>query len=151
MWEEALVNELVKHFDNHFNASFFSFPHVTKKTFSDCSYGGELARLGGLARLGEIIFIPRSYGIFYLSSIKKFCYVAGKRLFDQVVFTIKWRKSIMQNKYSYIINFWKAKQNWLKKILSHLAGRAHLRVFTLAVHAAYCLRIIYFSRTQNFV
>ena len=39
--------------------------------FRGCSYGGELARLGGLARLGEIIFIPRSYGILYLSSIKK--------------------------------------------------------------------------------
>ena len=26
-----------------------------------CSYGGELARLGGLAGLGEMIFIPRSY------------------------------------------------------------------------------------------
>ena len=37
-----------------------------------CSYGGELARLRGLARLGEMIFIPRSHGIFYLSSIKKF-------------------------------------------------------------------------------
>ena len=37
----------------------------------DCSYGGELARLGGLDRLGEMIFIPRSDGIFYLSSIKK--------------------------------------------------------------------------------
>ena len=37
-----------------------------------CSYGSELARLGGLARLGEMIFIPRSCGIFYLSSIKKF-------------------------------------------------------------------------------
>ena len=36
------------------------------------SYGGELARLGGLARLGEMIFIPLSYGIIYLSSIKKF-------------------------------------------------------------------------------
>ena len=33
---------------------------------------GELAGLGGLAGLGEMIFIPRSYGIFYLSSIKKF-------------------------------------------------------------------------------
>ena len=37
-----------------------------------CSYGGELAHLGGLAHLGEMIFIPRSYEIFYLSSIKKF-------------------------------------------------------------------------------
>ena len=41
-------------------------------SFRGCSYGGELARLGGLAHLGEMIFIPRSYGIFYLSSIKKF-------------------------------------------------------------------------------
>ena len=37
-----------------------------------CSYGGELSRLGGLARLGERIIIPRSYGIFYLSPVKKF-------------------------------------------------------------------------------
>ena len=37
-----------------------------------CSYGSELARLSGLARLGEMIFISRSCGIFYLSSIKKF-------------------------------------------------------------------------------
>ena len=37
-----------------------------------CSYGSELARLGGLALLREMIFIPRSCGIFYLSSIKKF-------------------------------------------------------------------------------
>ena len=27
----------------------------------------ELARLRGLARLGEVIFIPRSYGMFYLT------------------------------------------------------------------------------------
>ena len=52
-----------------------------------CSYGGELARLGGLAHLGEMIFIPRSYGIFYLSSIKKFV-MSLERPFDQVVFTI---------------------------------------------------------------
>ena len=32
----------------------------------------ELARLGGLAYLSEMIFIPRSYEIFYLTSIKKF-------------------------------------------------------------------------------
>ena len=37
-----------------------------------CSYGGGLAQLGGLAHLGEMIFTPRSYGIFYLSSIKNF-------------------------------------------------------------------------------
>ena len=37
-----------------------------------CSYGGELARLGGLAILGEMTFIPRLHGIFYLSSTKKF-------------------------------------------------------------------------------
>ena len=36
-----------------------------------CSYGGELAWLSGLARLGEMIFIPRSHGIFYLSSVKE--------------------------------------------------------------------------------
>ena len=32
----------------------------------------ELARLGGLAYLSEMIFIPRSHEIFYLTSIKKF-------------------------------------------------------------------------------
>ena len=37
-----------------------------------CLYRDELARLGWLERLGEMIFIPRSHGIFYLSSIKKF-------------------------------------------------------------------------------
>ena len=31
-----------------------------------CSYGGELGHLG------EMIFMLRSYGIFYLSSVKKF-------------------------------------------------------------------------------
>ena len=31
-----------------------------------------MAQLRGLARLGEMIFVPRSRGIFYLSSIKKF-------------------------------------------------------------------------------
>ena len=29
----------------------------------------------------------------------------------------------------YLINIWKVKQNWLKKMLSHLAGLAHLCVF----------------------
>ena len=56
-----------------------------------CPYGGELTRLGGLARVGEMIFIPRSYGIFYLSSIKKFVKLRKfelNRLFDQIVFTI---------------------------------------------------------------
>ena len=37
-----------------------------------CSHGGDLARLGGLACLGEMVFITRSYEISYLSSIKKF-------------------------------------------------------------------------------
>ena len=46
--------------------------NIQNVTPRDCSYGGELARLGGPARLGEMIFVPRSYGIFYLSSIKKF-------------------------------------------------------------------------------
>ena len=49
------------------------------KAFKDC--GGELARLGGLACLGEVIFIPRSYGIFYLISIKKFVMLPEKDCF----------------------------------------------------------------------
>ena len=55
--------------------------------FRGCSYGGERARLGGLAHLGEMIFIPRSYGIFCVSSTKRFLRPV-KRMFDQVVFTI---------------------------------------------------------------
>ena len=55
--------------------------------FRGCSYGGELARLGRLAGLGEMIFIPRSYGISYLSSIRKFFMLLEKKI-DQVVFTI---------------------------------------------------------------
>ena len=46
--------------------------NIFQNALRGCSYGGELARLSGLARLGEMIFIPRSYGIFCLSSIKKF-------------------------------------------------------------------------------
>ena len=46
--------------------------YETFKSLRGCSHRGELARLGGLAHLGEMIFIPRLYGIFYLSSIKKF-------------------------------------------------------------------------------
>ena len=34
---------------------------------------------------------------------QKVCYVAGKTLFDQIFFTTRWRKAIMQNKCSYII------------------------------------------------
>ena len=48
------------------------------EAFRDCSYGGELAQLDGLALLGEVIFIPRSYGMFYLSSIKKFVILPEK-------------------------------------------------------------------------
>ena len=46
-----------------------SAEHVSMVTsqilLSGTSYGGELARLGGLTRLGEMVFIPCSYGIFY--------------------------------------------------------------------------------------
>ena len=57
------------------------FFHISPKSFlfnflfvqlRGCSYEGELARLGGLALLGEMIFIPCLYGIFFLISIKKF-------------------------------------------------------------------------------
>ena len=39
----------------------------SKRCLRACSWG-ELARLHGLARLGEVIFIPHSYGIFYLTA-----------------------------------------------------------------------------------
>ena len=87
--------------------------------FRCCSYGGKLAPLGGLARLGEMIFIPRSYGIFYLSSIKKFVMSLKKIVWSS---SKQWLKAIMQNKCSY-------KLYYLKKTLSRLAGLAHLRVF----------------------
>ena len=54
------------------NSYFGKTWNICKKKLvhKGCSYGGELARLGGegLARLGEMIFILRSYGIFYPSS-----------------------------------------------------------------------------------
>ena len=56
---------------NKFNKALASFVCLTSDALRGCLYGSQLARLGGLARLGEMIFIPRSYGIFYLSSIKK--------------------------------------------------------------------------------
>ena len=46
---------------------------LCKHGLKGLSYGGELDWLGELALPGEMIFIPRSYGIFY---------VAGKRLFN---------------------------------------------------------------------
>ena len=50
--------------------------HLKKYSFltlvTGCLYGSELSRLGGLNDQDEMIFIPRSYGIFYLSSVKKF-------------------------------------------------------------------------------
>ena len=89
--------------------------HIQRRIiiFRVCSCGGELARLSRLARLGEAIFIPRSHRIFYLRSIKKF----EKPL---------WRTNMFLY---YLINLWKVKQNWLKKMLSHLARLAHLWVF----------------------
>ena len=52
------------------------------KYFKGLFIWGEVAQLGELAPLGEMIFSPCSYGIFYLTSIKKFFYVAGKDRFD---------------------------------------------------------------------
>ena len=37
--------------------------------------------LGGTAHLGEMIFITRSYGIIYLTSIKKFVMLLEKDCF----------------------------------------------------------------------
>ena len=68
--------------------SIFSGTFFWGDFFPGGIFPGTLARLGGLARLGEMIFIPRSYRIFYLSSIKKFVTSLEKRLFDQLVFTV---------------------------------------------------------------
>ena len=92
-------------------------PGETKKqSFAEfklrcCLYGGKLARLGGLAYLGETSFIPRSYEISYLSSIKKFVMSLEKECFNSK----QWCKAIMQNKCFNLINIWKTKQSWLKK------------------------------------
>ena len=66
---------------------------------------GKLARIGGLGHLGEMIFISRSYGIFYLISIKKFVISLKKDYFDHVVLggfkflsifkNKQWRKAVM--------------------------------------------------------
>ena len=65
---------------------------------------GELARLSGLAHLGEIIFIPRCHGIFCLSSVKKFIMSLEK---DRLM------KHVLMSKCSYtnyLINIWKKKK-----------------------------------------
>ena len=57
------------------------------KFFLEVFIWGGLTRQGGLAHLGEMIFIPRSYEIFYLTSIKIFV-MSLEKDFDHVVF--KW-------------------------------------------------------------
>ena len=42
----------------------------------------ELAQVGGLTHPGEVIFIPRSYGIFYLILMKKFVISLEKDCLD---------------------------------------------------------------------
>ena len=83
---------------------------------------GELARLSGLAHLGDMNFIPRCYGIFCLSSVKKLVMSLEKNCL---------MKHVLMGNCSYtnyLINIWK-KKNWLKKTLSYLARLAHLGVF----------------------
>ena len=61
---------------------------------------------------------------------QKVCYIAGKKLFDQVVFIIDSdAKPSYRTNVLILFNIWKTKQSWLKKSLSHLAGLAHLHVF----------------------
>ena len=67
---------------------------------------------------------------------QKVCYVAEKRLFDKVIFTIRWRKSNMQNKCSYIIWHLKSKTKLIKEntIPPCWAGplaRVHMKNFHL--------------------
>ena len=45
-----------------------------------------LTPISRLAHSGEMIFIPRSYEIFYLTSIKKVVMALEKDCFDHVVF-----------------------------------------------------------------
>ena len=79
----------------------FVFPIILRiPSLSGRLYGGELARLGGLARLGEMIFISRSYRIFCPSSIKNF---VKQIVWSSSFYSKIWRKAIMQSKCSYII------------------------------------------------
>ena len=77
---------------------------------------GELARLGGLAHLGEIIFIPRSYVHMesYISFQSKSLLYRWKKIvwprsflsgfkILSIFCTEQWRKVVIQNKCSYII------------------------------------------------
>ena len=57
-----------------------------KHQIRGCSYEKELARLGWLAHLDELIFISRSYGVFYLTSSKNFDVLLEKDCFDHAAF-----------------------------------------------------------------
>ena len=66
---------LLIYFDKLVKHLFTCFLHpLSSTTAATFVWGcwGELVRLDGLAHLGQIIFISRSYEIFYLISIKKF-------------------------------------------------------------------------------
>ena len=65
---KQLVSTFLKDWDSK-NLKKFSRNYMKLR---GCSRGGELARISGMARLGEMVFIPSSHRIFYLSSIKKF-------------------------------------------------------------------------------
>ena len=95
-----------------------------------CPYGGELTRLGGLARVGEMIFIPRSYGIFYLSSIKKFV-MSLEKDWSSSFYNKQWCKAIMQN----ICSYNKAKlikENSIRPCRVGPLAHVHLKNFHLA-------------------
>ena len=53
-----------------------------------CSYEGELAQLGGIACLGEMIFIPRSYGMKSSILVQSKSLLCRWKKIDQVIFTI---------------------------------------------------------------
>ena len=77
-----------------------------------CSYEGELAQLGGIARLGEMIFIPRSYGMksSILVQSKSLLCRWKKIVWSSNFYNKQWCKAIMQNKCSYIIYLTSEKQ-----------------------------------------
>ena len=69
---------LSKGFKRSVNWNEYKSKSEDKNTLRGCSYGSDLAWLSRLARLGEMIVIPCSHGIFYLSSIKKFAMLLEK-------------------------------------------------------------------------
>ena len=52
--KEKLTEKVPRNYQRLFYNKFINRLYITDSSFRGCSYGGELARLGGMAHLGEI-------------------------------------------------------------------------------------------------